>query len=173
MTQGPVVDLRTTMGAMAIELDPDKAPVTTGNFLEYVAAGFYDGLIFHRVIADFMIQGGGFNREFERADARPPIQNEADNGLPNLRGTIAMARTGDPHSAAAQFFVNLKDNAFLDHQAKTPKGWGYAVFGRVIEGMDVVDRIGATDTGRCGPFESDCPLEAVVIESATVRADEE
>jgi peptidyl-prolyl cis-trans isomerase B (cyclophilin B) len=164
----PRVKLQTSLGDIVLELDPARAPATVENFLAYVRDGFYDGTIFHRVIEDFMIQGGGFSADYERRETRAPIRNEADNGLQNLRGTIAMARTGDPHSATAQFFINVKDNTFLDHTAPTPRGWGYCVFGRVVEGMETVDRIRAVATGAGGPFPKDAPLEAVVIERASL-----
>ncbi len=137
----PRVTLATSMGDISIELDAAKAPVTAKNFLAYVESGHFDGTIFHRVIPDFMIQGGGFDCDMAQKASSTPITNEADNGLRNERGTLAMARTSDPHSASCQFFINLKDNRFLDHTAKTPQGWGYAVFGRVLEGMDVVKTI--------------------------------
>ena len=133
------------------------------NFLQYVDEGFYSNTLFHRVIDDFMIQGGGFTPQFERKETRAPIVNEADNGLKNLRGTLAMARTFEPHSATAQFFINVKDNDFLDHTAKTPRGWGYAVFGKVIKGMDVVDKIKVLPTGASGPFPQDVPTSPVII----------
>ena len=164
----PVVDVTTNHGTFTITLDPTRAPASVENFLAYVDAGHYDGTVFHRVIPTFMIQGGGFDAELERKPTRDTIANEADNGLKNTRGTVAMARTSDPHSATAQFFVNVTDNAFLDHQAKTPQGWGYAVFGKVVAGMDVVDAIAQVQTGRSGPH-SDVPLEAVVIEKATLE----
>lgn len=164
----PRVTLATSMGDISIELDAAKAPVTAKNFLAYVESGHFDGTIFHRVIPDFMIQGGGFDCDMAQKASSTPITNEADNGLRNERGTLAMARTSDPHSASCQFFINLKDNRFLDHTAKTPQGWGYAVFGRVLEGMDVVDAIAQVKTGRSGPH-SDVPVEPVVIEKATVQ----
>ncbi len=164
----PRVTLATSKGEITIELDAAKAPVTSQNFLSYVASGHFDGTIFHRVIPDFMIQGGGFDATMRQKPTDAPITNEADNGLKNGRGTIAMARTSDPHSASSQFFINLKDNGFLDHTAKTPQGWGYAVFGKVVAGMDVVDAIAQVQTGRSGPH-SDVPLEAVVIEKATLE----
>jgi peptidyl-prolyl cis-trans isomerase B (cyclophilin B) len=165
----PVVDVTTNHGTFAIQLDPAKAPVSVANFLQYVDAGHYDGTIFHRVIATFMIQGGGYDQMYEKKPVRAPIQNEADNGLKNQRGTVAMARTGDPHSATAQWFVNVVDNGFLDHKAKDAQGWGYAVFGRVIEGMDVVDTIKAVATGSNGPFTKDAPDEMVVIQRVRRR----
>jgi peptidyl-prolyl cis-trans isomerase B (cyclophilin B) len=164
----PVVILDTSMGKITLELDAAKAPKTVDNFLAYVASGHYNGTIFHRVIADFMIQGGGFTPQMVQKPTKPPIVNEADNGLLNARGTIAMARTSDPHSATAQFFINLKDNAFLNHTGKNPRGWGYAVFGRVKEGMDVVDAIARVKTGAKG-MHRDVPLEEVLIKSATVK----
>ena len=165
----PRVKLVTSMGEVVIELAPDKAPATVENFLAYVKDGFYDGTVFHRVIDGFMIQGGGFGPDFERKTTRPPIRNEADNGLKNDTGTVAMARTSDPHSATAQFFINVKDNDFLNHTAPNPRGWGYAVFGRVVEGMDVVERIKKVPTGNRGAYR-DVPRQPVVIESATVVA---
>ena len=164
----PRVRLHTNVGDIELELDRDKAPVTVENFLSYVNDGFYDGTIFHRVIKNFMIQGGGFTSDYTRKPTRPPIANEADNGLKNTRGTIAMARTMNPDSATSQFFINTVDNTNLDHVAPTHSGWGYAVFGRVIEGMDVVDRIGNAPTGSGGPFQHDVPLSTVVIEKAAV-----
>ena len=160
----PVVKLETSMGDILVRLDARKAPMTTANFLEYVKAGQYDGTIFHRVIKDFMIQGGGMNMKMEEKATHAPIKNEADNGLANERGTIAMARTRDPHSATAQFFINVKDNSFLDHRSKDPQGWGYAVFGKVIQGQDVVDRIKSVSTGSYGPYQ-DVPKTPVIIKS--------
>ena len=150
----PRVKLVTSMGEVVIELAPDKAPATVENFLTYVNDGFYDGTVFHRVIDGFMIQGGGFGPDFERKTTRPPIRNEADNGLKNDTGTVAMARTSDPHSATAQFFINVKDNDFLNHTAPNPRGWGYAVFGRVVEGMDVVESIKKVPTGNRGSYRA-------------------
>lgn len=162
----PTVTLATGAGDIRVELLPEDAPATVENFLAYVESGFYDGLIFHRVIPGFMIQAGGHRPDMTRKEAtRPPVRNESDNGLRNLRGTVAMARLQDPHSARSQFFVNLADNANLDHRG-TEGGWGYAVFGRVIEGMDVVDDIAGRSTGRAGGHR-DVPLEPVVVESAT------
>ncbi len=162
---GTLVDIQTNRGLIRVELADDKAPATVDNFLRYVDQGYYDGTIFHRIIAGFMIQGGGYTEDFGRKDTAEPIQNEADNGLKNARGSIAMARTGDPHSATAQFFINHADNGNLDHRGKTPHGWGYAVFGAVVEGMDVVDAIATLPTGPAGPFRSDVPKSPVVIES--------
>ena len=162
----PRVKLETSMGSIVVELTPGSAPQSVQNFLEYVDAGFYSDTLFHRVIDGFMIQGGGFSGGQERKQTGPPIQNEADNGLGNVAGTIAMARTGEPHSATSQFFINLADNDFLDHRDRGA-GWGYAVFGRVVEGMDVVRAIGAVPTGPSGRFRKDAPLEPVLILSAS------
>ncbi|MBK8480149.1 MAG: peptidyl-prolyl cis-trans isomerase [Proteobacteria bacterium] len=162
------VELTTTRGKLTIELYADKAPGTVANFAEYVRAGFYDGTIFHRVIDGFMIQGGGFDTSFTEKPTRAPIQNEANSGLRNERGTVAMARTSDPHSAGAQFFINVKDNAFLNHRDKSLRGWGYAVFGRVTKGMAVADAIAKLATGPKGPFPQDVPQEDVVLTGARV-----
>ena len=162
----PKVVLDTSKGRIVLELYLQKAPETVVNFLSYVDAKFYDGTIFHRVIPNFMIQGGGFAADMQRKPGKGPIKNEADKGLKNDRGTIAMARTGDPHSATAQFFINSVNNDFLNHRNKTQQGWGYAAFGRVIEGMDVVDAISAVRTTRRGMYR-DVPVEPVVIRSAT------
>jgi cyclophilin family peptidyl-prolyl cis-trans isomerase len=161
----PKVVLDTTKGQIVLELYLQMAPETVVNFLSYVDAKFYDGTIFHRVIPNFMIQGGGFTADMERKPAKEPIKNEADKGLKNDRGTIAMARTGDPHSATAQFFINTINNDFLNHKNKTQQGWGYAAFGKVVKGMDVVDAISAVKTTKRGSFQ-DVPVEAVVIRSA-------
>jgi len=161
----PRVALDTSQGEIILELYADKAPQTVSNFLTYVDAGFYDGTIFHRVIPGFMIQGGGFNAEMRQKQTRSPIRNEADNGLQNERGTVAMARTSDPDSATAQFFINTVDNGFLNHKSKSPQGWGYAVFGRVVEGIDVVDAISRIKTVSRG-MHGDVPAEPVVIVSA-------
>ncbi len=165
-----MVTLHTTYGPIKLELDAEKAPTTVANFLMYVREGFYDGTIFHRVIDNFMIQGGGFDAEMNQKSTRDPIENEADNGLKNDFGTIAMARTMDPHSATAQFFINVKDNDFLNHSGKTMQGWGYAVFGRVVEGDEVLEKIRSVPTtSRSG--HQDVPTEAVIIESASVDED--
>ena len=164
------VNLDTTEGRIVLDLDTENAPKTTANFAEYVRAGFYDGTIFHRVIEGFMIQGGGFEPGMSQKSTNAPIENEANNGLKNREGSIAMARTSDPHSASSQFFINGADNAFLDHRAPTPDGWGYAVFGRVSEGFDVVKRIiGTNTTSRAG--HQDVPVEDIVIEKAEVAED--
>ncbi len=162
----PRVVLDTTKGRIVLELYLQKTPETVINFLSYVDEKFYDGTIFHRVIPGFMIQGGGFTADMQQKPGKGPIKNEADKGLRNDRGTIAMARTGDPHSATAQFFINAVNNDFLNHRNKTQQGWGYAAFGRVIEGMDVVDAISAVKTTRQGMYR-DVPVEPVVIRSAT------
>ena len=162
----PKVLMQTSVGEIMLELDPAKAPKSVENFIEYVNSEFYDGTIFHRVIDGFMIQGGGFTTDFGRKETRQPIKNEANNGLKNQRYTIAMARTNAPHSATAQFFINTEDNVSLDHTGATARGWGYAVFGRVIEGVDVVKAISTTVTGPGGPFSRDAPQEAIIIEKA-------
>jgi cyclophilin family peptidyl-prolyl cis-trans isomerase len=161
----PRIEMATTKGKIVLELYADKAPKTVKNFLAYVDAGFYDGTIFHRVIPNFMIQGGGFGADMKRKEARAPIDNEADNGLRNERGTIAMARTSNPHSATAQFFINTRNNDSLNHKEKSPQGWGYAVFGRVVEGMAVVDAISGIKTGTRGSFRN-VPADPVVIRKA-------
>ena len=158
-----MVVLTTSLGEIEIELDAAKAPISAANFLQYVDDGFYDGVIFHRVISGFMIQGGGFTPAMEQKKTRPTIQNEAANGLKNLRGTLAMARTNAPHSASAQWFINLKDNSFLDYPGQD--GWGYAVFGRVAKGMEVVDQIAAVKTGTKAGM-GDVPVQTVAIISA-------
>ena len=166
----PQVDLKTNMGTIRIELYPAKAPKSVENFLQYVKDGHFNGTIFHRVIDNFMIQGGGFDKGYKQKSTRAPIENEAKNGLKNDLGTLAMARTSAPHSASSQFFINLKDNNFLN-AASAQDGWGYAVFGKVVGGMDVVMKIAKAPTGPGGPFPTDAPREMVVIESATVIAD--
>ena len=168
----PRVSFETSQGSFVVELDREAAPGTVENFLGYVRDGHYEETVFHRVIAGFMIQGGGYTARFRQPATRAPIRNEADNGLANRRGTIAMARTADPHSATAQFFINVVDNDFLDHRAPSPQGWGYAVFGQVVEGMETVDRIAALPTGAGGPFPSDVPRDLVVIEKTLIRAGE-
>jgi peptidyl-prolyl cis-trans isomerase B (cyclophilin B) len=165
MSSHPHVKLHTNKGDMLIELDADKAPKTVENFLAYVKEGFYDGTIFHRVINNFMIQGGGFEPGMKQKGAQAPVVNEADNGLVNDRYTVAMARTSDPHSATAQFFINVADNGFLNHTAPSAQGWGYAVFGKVVKGQDIIDAIKAVPTGRKG-FHDDVPKEDVVLEKA-------
>jgi len=165
-----MVTLKTSLGTILIELDHERAPETSANFAQYVRDGVFDDTIFHRVIDGFMIQGGGLTADMQQKPTREPIQNEADNGLANDVGTVAMARTNDPHSATAQFFINVADNSFLNHRSKDAQGWGYAVFGRVVEGMDVVEAIKGVATGnRAG--HQDVPLETITIEQATLRED--
>ncbi|WP_352338940.1 peptidylprolyl isomerase [Psychrobacter sp. 16-MNA-CIBAN-0192] len=167
MVDMPVVQLDTNMGAIVIELNEEKAPKTVENFLNYVKSGHYDGTIFHRIIDGFMIQGGGMDAEMNEKSTNKPVENEADNGLKNDAGTIAMARTQDPHSATSQFFVNVKDNDFLNHSGKNMQGWGYTVFGKVTSGMDVIEKMKGVPTGRFG-MHADVPKEPVVINSATI-----
>ena len=167
----PVVQLDTNMGAIVIELNEEKAPKTVENFLNYVKSGHYDGTIFHRIIDGFMIQGGGMDAEMNEKATNAPVENEADNGLKNDKGTIAMARTQDPHSATSQFFINVKDNDFLNHSGKNMQGWGYTVFGKVTSGMDVIDKMRGVPTGRFG-MHADVPNEPVVINSATIITQE-
>jgi len=162
-----MVKLHTRFGVITLELDAEKAPESVKNFLAYVEAGHYNGTIFHRVIKDFMIQGGGMLPDMSQKTCNAPIKNEANNGLKNDRGTVAMARTSDPHSATAQFFINTVDNDFLNFRAENTQGWGYAVFGKVVEGLDVVDQIRAVKTSK-GGYHSDVPVEAVVIDKAEV-----
>jgi peptidyl-prolyl cis-trans isomerase B (cyclophilin B) len=159
------VELHTSAGVIRLELDDTKAPASVENFLGYVTAGHYDGTVFHRVIKGFMIQGGGMDVDMKQKGTRAPIKNEADNGLLNDKYTVAMARTSDPHSATAQFFINAADNGFLNFRSPNPQGWGYAVFGRVVQGHDIVDRIESVQTGRRG-FHDDVPLENVTIDKA-------
>lgn len=166
-TSSNKVKFTTSLGAIIVQLNTEKAPVSSANFLTYVNEGFYKGTIFHRVIKGFMAQGGGFDTAFKQKETHDPIKNEADNGLKNTRGTLAMARTNDPNSATAQFFVNYKDNSFLDHTSPTPSGWGYSVFAEVIEGMDVVDEMAKQPTGNRGGHQ-DVPKTDIVIEKAEV-----
>nr|WP_245150704.1 peptidylprolyl isomerase [Pollutimonas harenae] len=167
MSTNPRVSLQTSQGVILIELNAEKAPKTVESFLTYVKEGFYDGTVFHRVINNFMVQGGGFDADMKQKQTHAPVENEANNGLKNDRYTLAMARTSDPHSATAQFFINVADNDFLNFTSPTPNGWGYAVFGKVVEGTEVVDQIKAVKTGNKG-FHQDVPLENVIIEKATV-----
>jgi peptidyl-prolyl cis-trans isomerase B (cyclophilin B) len=162
-----MIKIKTNKGEINIELDENKAPITCENFKNYINKNFYDGLIFHRVIKGFMIQGGGMDVNMKEATTDKPIQNEADNGLLNKKGTIAMARTSDPHSATAQFFINTNDNNFLNHTAKNEQGWGYCVFGKVISGMDVVEEIENSTTGNFG-FHADVPTDAITIKSISI-----
>jgi peptidyl-prolyl cis-trans isomerase B (cyclophilin B) len=165
LAANPVVSMETSMGTIEIELNEEKAPATVANFLQYVDAGFYDGTVFHRVIRTFMVQGGGMTPDMREKATRAPIRNEANNGLPNETGTVAMARTNDPHSATAQFFINVNDNAFLNHRGQTPDGWGYAVFGKVVKGMHVVERIKTVKTGHRNGHD-DVPMDTVLIKKA-------
>lgn len=169
LAANPTVELKTSQGDIVVEVFADKAPKSAENFVQYVKDGFYDGTVFHRVIKGFMVQGGGFEPGMKQKSTREPITNEANNGLKNRHYTLAMARTSDPHSATAQFFINTADNGFLDHTAPSAQGWGYAVFGRVIDGTDVVDAIEGVRTGRSG-FHNDVPVEDVVIQRATELA---
>jgi peptidylprolyl isomerase/peptidyl-prolyl cis-trans isomerase B (cyclophilin B) len=166
----PRVLIETSKGNITVEVFPGQAPQSAGNFLNYVKTGFYDGLVFHRVIPGFMIQGGGMTADMAEKPTNAPIQNEADNGLKNLRGTLAMARTGEPHSASSQFFINVADNYFLNHRGKSFEGWGYAVFGQVVDGMEVVDAIVAVRRGNRGPH-GDVPIEPVVMTRVSVLPD--
>ncbi|MGA0344048.1 MAG: peptidylprolyl isomerase [Arenicellales bacterium] len=166
-----MVEMVTSKGVIQLELDAEKAPITVANFIEYVKSGHFEGTIFHRVIPGFVIQGGGMQSGMREKPTNAPIQNEADNGLKNLTGTICMARTNDPHSATSQFFINLKDNSFLDHTAKDPQGWGYAVFGKVTEGMDVVEAIAAVRTANAG-YHQDVPVDDIVIEKVSLSEGE-
>lgn len=168
MSEAPIkVKLTTSLGDITIQLNPEKAPISSANFLTYVKEGFYNGTIFHRVIPGFMAQGGGFDTSFNQKPTHAPIKNEADNGLANKRGTLAMARTNVPDSATGQFFINYKDNTFLNYTSPTPNGWGYAVFGEVIQGMDVVDAMAKVPTGNRGGYQ-DVPTKDIVVEKAEV-----
>jgi peptidyl-prolyl cis-trans isomerase B (cyclophilin B) len=162
-----MITLHTTLGDITLELDAGKAPATVENFLGYAKDGFFDGTIFHRVIDNFMIQGGGMLEDMSQKPTKAPVKNEADNGLKNAKGTIAMARTNDPHSATAQFFINVSDNDFLNHKSPTPQGWGYAVFGKVVTGMEVVEKIKGAKTGRRG-YHDDVPVDAIIIQKVTI-----
>lgn len=164
------VIISTTMGDITVQLDDDRAPIGAENFIHYVMEGFYNGTLFHRIIPNFMVQGGGMLPGMEDKPSGEPIENEADNGLKNVRGSLSYARTMDPHSATTQFFINLKDNSFLDHTGKNPQGWGYAVFGQVVEGMDVVDAMaGVETTSRRG--HQDVPVEDILITKTTLIED--
>jgi len=168
MTTNTKISIKTSQGDIKLELFDDKAPITSGNFKEYIKSGHFSNSIFHRVIKDFMIQGGGFTPEMKEKESLPPIKNEANNKLSNERGTIAMARTNDPHSASSQFFINLKDNTFLDFKSETMQGWGYCVFGKVIEGIEVIDKIALVETGSYGPHQ-DVPKDPVIIEEIIIE----
>jgi len=163
------VRMQTSVGDIVLELNKEKAPISVKNFLAYIESGAYEGTIFHRVIDNFMIQGGGFDENYNRRPTQPPIVNEAGNGLKNLRGTIAMARTNAVHSATSQFFINLKNNDFLDHKSPTPRGFGYTVFGNVIKGMETVDKIRSVETGAGGPFAKDAPKTKIIIKKMIVE----
>jgi peptidyl-prolyl cis-trans isomerase B (cyclophilin B) len=165
------VQFNTTMGEIVVELDEEKAPLSTRNVLDYAKAGHYHGTVFHRVIDGFMVQGGGYDEDLKKKPTQRPVKNEAPNGLKNVRGAFAMARTPEIDSATSQFFINVVDNPFLDHKDETPEGYGYAVVGKVVAGMDVVDKIRAVETGPKGSFAKDCPQEAIKIESAVVLED--
>ncbi|HHL19161.1 MAG TPA: peptidyl-prolyl cis-trans isomerase [Thiothrix sp.] len=167
MSTNPHVKIETTMGDITLELDAKNAPISTENFLSYVKEGFYDGTIFHRIIPNFMVQGGGMNPDMSEKKTKATIKNEANNGLLNDRGTVAMARTNEPHSASSQFFINIKDNAFLNFKSEDMQGWGYAVFGKVIEGMDIVDKIVAMDRGNMG-FHQDVPKESIIMNKVSI-----
>ena len=162
-----MVELHTNHGVIKLELDAEKAPKSVENFLNYVKAGHYDNTVFHRVIDGFMIQGGGFEPGMKQKPTEGPITNEANNGLKNVNGSVAMARTNDPHSATAQFFINVNDNDFLNHSSPTPQGWGYAVFGKVVDGLDIVEKIKKVKTGSKG-FHQDVPADDVIIEKAII-----
>jgi peptidyl-prolyl cis-trans isomerase B (cyclophilin B) len=168
LSDNPQVIMETSKGTIVLEVFPDEAPETVKNFLQYVRWGHYDGTLFHRVIPNFMIQGGGFSPDMKRKNTEVPIQNEADNGLKNKRGTVAMARTPDPHSATDQFFINTKNNSFLNHKSTTTRGWGYTVFGKVVEGMDVVNAISGVKTAKKGRM-SNVPVEPVKIIKMTIK----
>ena len=170
-TISPVVELQTNLGSITVELDVENAPVTVKNFLQYAEDGFYDGMIFHRVIPNYMAQGGGYTSKYKNKEATyPAIQNEAGNGLKNLKGTIAMVRQADPHTAKNQFYINLSDNEALDYTSSTPRGWGYAVFGEVTDGMDVLDAIQEIPTGAGGPFKKYLPQQSVIIKETVIHS---
>lgn len=168
MATNTIITIKTTLGDIKLELFDDKAPKTSENFKKYIKSGFFSNTIFHRVISDFMIQGGGFTAEMQQKDTLSPIKNEANNMLSNQRGTIAMARTNDPHSASSQFFINLKDNTFLDFKSETVQGWGYCVFGKVLEGLETIDKIALVSTGSYGPYQ-DVPNEPIIINEIIIE----
>lgn len=165
---GTLVKIQTNLGDIVLELNDEKAPNSVANFIGYVNDGFYNGTVFHRVIDGFMIQGGGFTEDLQKKGTKAPIQNEASNGLKNMKGTVAMARTNAPHSATAQFFINVVNNDFLNYRSSTSRGWGYAVFGKVVQGMDVVDKMRKVPTGPGGPFPKDVPQAPIIIQGAMV-----
>ena len=168
MATNTIINVKTSLGDIKLELFNDKAPITAENFKKYIESGYFANSIFHRVIKDFMVQGGGFTMEMEEKETMSPIKNEANNMVSNERGTIAMARTNDPHSASAQFFINLKDNVFLDFKSETTQGWGYCVFGKVIEGIEVIDKIATVDTGSYGPHQ-DVPKDPIIIKEIIIE----
>ena len=168
MATNTIINVKTSLGDIKLELFNDKAPITAENFKKYIESGYFANSIFHRVIKDFMVQGGGFTMEMEEKETMSPIKNEANNMVSNERGTIAMARTNDPHSASAQFFINLKDNVFLDFKSETTQGWGYCVFGKVIDGMEVIDKIATVDTGSYGPHQ-DVPKDPIIIKEIIIE----
>lgn len=168
LAANPQVEFRTNVGSFVVELYADKAPATVDNFMRYVNDGFYKGTIFHRVIPGFVVQGGGYTRDYQQKPTREAVRNEAGSGLKNVTATLAMARTSDPHSATSQFFINLKDNDFLDYRAPNPREYGYTVFGRVVSGMDVVQKIAAVPTGAGGPFPAEVPQQTVIVEETKV-----
>ena len=168
MATNTIINVKTSLGDFKLELFNDKAPITAENFMKYIESDYFANSIFHRVIKDFMVQGGGFTMEMEEKETMSPIKNEANNMVSNERGTIAMARTNDPHSASAQFFINLKDNVFLDFKSDTTQGWGYCVFGKVIEGMEVIDKIAIVDTGSYGPHQ-DVPKDPIIIKEIIIE----
>ena len=168
MAANTVISIKTTSGDIRLELFDDKAPKTSENFKEYIKSGYFNNMIFHRVIKDFMIQGGGFDPDMQEKETMKPIMNEANNMVSNERGTIAMARTNDPHSASAQFFINLKNNTFLDFKSETVQGWGYCVFGKVIDGLEVIDKIATVDTGSYGPHQ-DVPKDPIIIKEIIIE----
>ncbi|MCV6638060.1 MAG: peptidylprolyl isomerase [Thiotrichaceae bacterium] len=164
----PRVTLQTTMGSIVLELMPHESPIAANNFLNYAESGFYEGTVFHRVVKGFVVQGGGYTANYEQKSTNPAIKNEANNGVKNTRGTVAMARSSDPNSATSQFFINVNDNGFLDHKSPTRNGWGYAVFAKVVEGMDIVDRIQDVETGAAGAFRRNVPVNPISIEAVTI-----
>ena len=168
MAKNTIITVKTSLGDIKLELFNDKAPITAENFEKYIKSNYFTNSIFHRVIKDFMVQGGGFTPEMKEKETMSPIKNEANNKISNERGTIAMARTNDPHSASAQFFINLKDNVFLDFKSETTQGWGYCVFGKVIEGMEVIDKIAIVDTGSYGPHQ-DVPKDPIIIKEIIIE----
>jgi len=168
MQEIPRVTLQTTMGNIVLELMPHESPIASNNFLDYAESGFYEGTVFHRVVKGFVVQGGGYTVDYEQKPTNPAIKNEANNGVKNIRGMVAMARSSDPNSATSQFFININDNGFLDHKSPTKNGWGYAVFATVVEGMDVVDAIQDVETGAAGSFRRNVPVEPILVEAVSI-----